>query len=77
MIETPWGPGRPARRAARITGVHIRALIVEDEKNLTDLLRGYLERDGFEVHEAFDGETGLEVARRVKPDIVVLDWMIS
>ena len=57
--------------------MHIRALIVEDEKNLTDLLRGYLERDGFEVHEAFDGETGLEVARRVKPDIVVLDWMIS
>lgn len=54
----------------------IRALIVEDEKNLTDLLRGYLEREGFEVHEAFDGETGLEVARRVKPDIVVLDWML-
>jgi len=56
--------------------VNFRALIVEDEKNLMDLLRGYLEREGFEVHEAFDGETGLEVARRVKPDVVVLDWML-
>ena len=54
----------------------VRALIVEDEKNLTDLLRGYLEREGFEVHEAFDGETGLAVARRVKPDVVILDWML-
>ncbi len=54
----------------------VRALIVEDEKNLTDLLRGYLEREGFEVHEAFDGPTGLEVARRVKPDVVILDWML-
>ena len=56
--------------------MNFRALIVEDEKNLMDLLRGYLEREGFEVHEAFDGETGLEVARRVKPDVVVLDWML-
>jgi len=56
--------------------VDVRALIVEDEKNLTDLLRGYLEREGFEVHEAFDGETGLAVARRVKPDVVILDWML-
>ena len=64
------------RSAARTRGVDVRALIVEDEKNLTDLLRGYLEREGFEVHEAFDGAMGLEVARRVKPDVVVLDWML-
>lgn len=56
--------------------MNVRALIVEDEKNLTDLLRGYLEREGFEVHEASDGETGLEAARRVEPDVVVLDWML-
>ena len=54
----------------------VRALIIEDEKNLADLLRGYLEREGFEVHEALDGEAGLEVARRVEPDVVVLDWML-
>jgi len=54
----------------------IRALIIEDEKNLAGLLRGYLEREGFEVHEAFSGETGLAVARRIEPDVVVLDWML-
>ena len=54
----------------------IRVLVVEDERNLVALLRKYLEREGFEVHEALDGETGLEVARRVKPDVVVLDWML-
>jgi DNA-binding response OmpR family regulator len=56
--------------------VEVRALVIEDEKNLADLLRGYLEREGFEVHQAFDGEVGLEVARRVEPDVVVLDWML-
>lgn len=54
----------------------VRVLIVEDEKNLVDLLRRYLEREGFEIHEAFDGYAGLEAARRVEPDVVVLDWML-
>jgi DNA-binding response OmpR family regulator len=54
----------------------IRALLVEDEKNLVTLLRGYLEREGFEVHEALDGLVALEVARGVYPDVVVLDWML-
>jgi len=54
----------------------VRVLIVEDEKNLVKLLRGYLERDAYEVHEALDGEVALEVARRVDPDLVVLDWML-
>src|SRR5215208_1017529 len=54
----------------------IRALIVEDEKNLVGLLRKYLEREGFEVDEALDGHTALDVARRSEPDVVVLDWML-
>jgi DNA-binding response OmpR family regulator len=54
----------------------IRALIVEDEKNLVGLLRKYLEREGFEVAEALDGPAALEVARRSEPDVVVLDWML-
>jgi DNA-binding response OmpR family regulator len=54
----------------------IRALIVEDEKNLVGLLRKYLEREGFEVDEALDGRAALEVARRSEPDVVVLDWML-
>ncbi len=56
--------------------MNVRALIIEDERHLVGLLRGYLEREGYEVHEALDGEVGLEVARRVEPDVVVLDWML-
>ena len=54
----------------------VRVLVVEDEENLLALIRSYLEREGFEVHEALDGRTALEVARRVEPDVVVLDWML-
>jgi DNA-binding response OmpR family regulator len=54
----------------------VRALIVEDERNLVSLIRGYLEREGFEIHEALDGLAALEVARSVNPDVVVLDWML-
>jgi DNA-binding response OmpR family regulator len=54
----------------------VRALIVEDEENLVRLLRGYLEREGFEVSEARDGLAALEAAREVIPDVVVLDWML-
>ena len=54
----------------------VRVLIVEDEENLVGLLRGYLEREGFEVHEALDGPAALEAAREVVPDIVILDWML-
>lgn len=49
---------------------------MDDEKNLVDLLRGYLEREDFEVHEALDGPAALEVARAVGPDVVILDWML-
>ncbi len=54
----------------------VRTLIVEDEKNLVALLRVHLQREGFEVHEALDGLEALEVARRVNPDVLVLDWML-
>ena len=40
------------------------------------LLRLHLEREGFEVHEALDGPSALEIARRVDLDVVVLDWML-
>jgi len=54
----------------------VRVLVVEDEKNLVRALRGYLEREGFEVHEAFDGSAALEALRRLDPEVVLLDWML-
>ncbi|TCJ20006.1 response regulator transcription factor [Rubrobacter taiwanensis] len=53
-----------------------RVLLIEDEKNLVELLRGYLEREGFEVHAAYEGDAALKTARELKPDVVVLDWML-
>lgn len=51
-------------------------LVVDDEDNLVKLVQGYLERDGFTVMTAGDGETALYVARQVRPDLVVLDVML-
>jgi two-component system phosphate regulon response regulator PhoB len=51
-------------------------LIVEDESALVTLLRYNLEREGFRVAEARDGEEALLMAREQKPDLVLLDWML-
>lgn len=50
-----------------------RVLVVDDEKPLAAVISSYLERDGFEVTQAFDGRSAVELARRVDPDLVVLD----
>jgi DNA-binding response OmpR family regulator len=50
-----------------------RVLVVEDEPAIADLLRTYLERDGFEVEVAADGLVALQAVDRGRPDAVVLD----
>jgi DNA-binding response OmpR family regulator len=54
----------------------VKILVVDDERNLVKLIRGYLEREGYEVHEALDGNAALEKAHSVEPDVVILDWML-
>jgi len=53
-----------------------RVLIVEDEKNIVDILRFNMNREGYETIEAYDGETGLALARAEKPDLILLDVML-
>ena len=53
-----------------------KALIIEDDGNIAELLRLYLERDGFEVAQAADGGQGVEMARSFEPDIILLDIML-
>jgi DNA-binding response OmpR family regulator len=48
-------------------------LVVDDEKKLRTLLREYLEREGYAVLEAADGQMALDLARAARPDLVVLD----
>jgi DNA-binding response OmpR family regulator len=51
-------------------------LVVDDERNIVDLLRLYLEKEGFAVIAASDGEEGLALHRRHAPDLVILDLML-
>lgn len=51
-------------------------LVVDDEPKVARLARDYLEKDGFRVTTAADGQAALAVARREKPDLVILDLML-
>lgn len=51
-------------------------LVVEDEAALADLLKYNLEKEGYRVSVANDGEEALVVAEESAPDLVVLDWML-
>jgi len=52
------------------------ALIIEDDRNTAGLLRVYLEREGFDVLAAGDGEPGVSLAEHRNSDIVMLDLML-
>ena len=51
-------------------------LVVDDEADLLTLVRYNLERDGFEVGEAVDGEEAMLMIAERRPDLVLLDWML-
>jgi two-component system alkaline phosphatase synthesis response regulator PhoP len=51
-------------------------LVVDDEKDVVELLRFVLEKDGHQVIEAADGHEGLDVAVKQKPDLIILDIMM-
>lgn len=53
-----------------------KVLVVEDEQEIRELIRDYLEVEGFEVAMAADGEEGLEQFNTYEPDIIVLDIML-
>ena len=53
-----------------------KILVVEDDRNISDLIRMYLEKEGFEVQTAFDGGTAVETFRTMQPDMVLLDIML-
>jgi two-component system alkaline phosphatase synthesis response regulator PhoP len=53
-----------------------RVLVVDDDRNIVQLVRMYLEKDNYQVSVAYDGEEALDAMRAFKPDIVVLDLML-
>ena len=53
-----------------------KILVIEDEKDIQELLQLYLKRDGYDVHIAKDGETGLRRASQERYDLILLDLML-
>ena len=57
-----------------MSGEHI--LVVDDEPSIVEVVGLYLEREGYRVSVARDGQAALEAARRQRPDLIVLDLML-
>ena len=53
-----------------------KVLIVEDEKNIVDILRFNLQKEGYATLEAYDGKAGLDLALGENPDLILLDLML-
>ena len=53
-----------------------KILIVDDEKNIVDILKFNLEKSGFETVEAYDGVEGVDKAYSENPDLILLDIML-
>ncbi|MGC8781733.1 MAG: response regulator [Anaerolineae bacterium] len=51
-------------------------LVVDDDHKIVDLVALYLKRDGYRVLTAYDGRAALEIARRSRPDLIVLDLLL-
>lgn len=54
----------------------VKILIVDDDRNICELLRLYLEKEGYETTLAYDGQQALEVFADAKPNLVLLDVMM-
>jgi two-component system OmpR family response regulator len=63
-------------RIARADGSPIRAVVVDDEDSLTDLLSMALRYEGWDVRIAADGQKALSTIREFRPDVIVLDVML-
>ncbi len=53
-----------------------KVLVVDDDVDLVGLIREYLEACGYETFEAFEGVRAIELVRKIKPDVILLDIMM-
>jgi DNA-binding response OmpR family regulator len=53
-----------------------RILVVDDDRSIVKVLASYLEKSGYQVLSAYDGEMALHQLRRERPDLVILDFMM-
>jgi DNA-binding response OmpR family regulator len=53
-----------------------KILVVDDDPNIVDIVRQYLQRDGYPVLSALDGQQALDMVRQRHPDLIILDLML-
>ena len=54
-----------------------KILVVDDDKKTVELVKLYLEKDGYRVLAAYEGWQALELARQKRPDLMILDLMLQ
>jgi DNA-binding response OmpR family regulator len=54
----------------------VKVLIIEDDRFLSSILKGRLEKEGLAVAQAYDGDEGLRMIREVQPDLILLDLIM-
>ena len=59
-----------------VNTVNKKVVVIDDESSVQDVVRGYLEKDGYLVYVAGNGKEGMALAERTKPGLVVLDLML-
>jgi two-component system alkaline phosphatase synthesis response regulator PhoP len=70
-----YGKLPPSRRAVRSNCMK-RILIIEDDRDIVELVRYNLANEGFQVSSAHDGSTGLTTLKKTPPDLLLLDLML-
>jgi PAS domain S-box-containing protein len=76
-VRLPALPGQPKGRGrsaeAPTVGSKKRILVIEDDSDNREMMRILLESSGHEVHDAADGASGVELASRLEPEVVLID----
>src|SRR5260370_35094093 len=70
-----YGTLPPSRRAVRPNFMK-RILIIEDDRDIVELVRYNLANEGFQVSSAHDGSIGLSTLKKTPPDLLLLDLML-
>jgi two-component system, OmpR family, alkaline phosphatase synthesis response regulator PhoP len=73
--DFPYGVCANGKKAKREEAMK-RVLVIEDDKDIVELVRYNLEKDGYQVVASSDGATGLAQIRKAPPDILILDLML-
>src|SRR5260370_34546235 len=71
----PYGKLSSSRRSMRSTSMK-RILIIEDDRDIVELVRYNIANEGFQVSAAFDGSSGLNTLKKTPPDLLLLDLML-